>query len=228
MDTGAVHPANAPASAPGNVSALTGSTRSIAENFNTFLSLLTTQLKNQNPLDPLDTNQFTQQMVQFTSVEQQLRTNEFLKTLADTAQNASNTEAVSFIGKQITAAGANAELSNGSASWQYSLNRSAPNTTITIRDSLGAVVHTDETSLASGTGTFTWNGLDANGNQLPDGNYSITINARDANGSYVPVTTQISGTVSGVDFSEASPVLLVDGARVNLGSIVSVQSADIT
>ncbi len=223
MDTGIIHPANG-ANPADNVSALTGSSRSIAENFNTFLSLLTTQLKNQNPLDPLDTNQFTQQMVQFTSVEQQLQTNEFLKTLTASAQNASNTEAVSFIGKQITAAGANAELSNGSASWQYSLNRSASNTTITIRDSNGAIVHTDETSLAGGTGTFTWDGKDDAGNQLPNGNYSITINARDSNGSYVPVTTQISGTVEGVDLSGTSPVLIVGGAQVNLSSVLSVQA----
>ncbi|MCF6327852.1 MAG: flagellar hook assembly protein FlgD [Devosiaceae bacterium] len=224
MDTGAVHLANG-ANTAGNVSALTGSSRSIADNFNTFLSLLTTQLKNQNPLDPLDTNQFTQQMVQFTSVEQQLKTNEFLKTLAASAQNATNTEAVSFIGKQVTAAGASAELSNGSASWEYSLNRTASDTTITIRDSNGAIVHTDETSLASGTGNFSWDGRDAAGNQLPDGNYSITINARDGNGSYVPVTTQVTGLVSGVDLSGNTPILLVGGAQVNMSSVLSVQAA---
>jgi len=223
MDIGAIHPANG--NTVGNVSSLTGSSRSIADNFNTFLSLLTTQLKNQNPLDPLDTNQFTQQMVQFTSVEQQLKTNEFLKTLAASAQNATNTEAVSFIGKQVTAAGANAELSNGSASWEYSTNRSASDTSITIRDSNGAIVHTDETSLASGTGTFAWDGKDANGNPLPNGSYSITINARDSNGSYVPVTTQITGTVSGVDLSGGNPVLLVGGAQVNLSSVLSVRAA---
>jgi len=233
MDAGTVNPVNAGANAGANagtnvvdgVSDLTGSSRSIAENFNTFLSLLTTQLKNQNPLDPLDTNQFTQQMVQFTSVEQQLKTNDFLKALTQSAQTASNTEAVTFIGKQVTAAGANSELSNGNASWEYSTTRSAPDTNITIRDNLGAVVHTDKTSLASGTGTFNWNGKDANGNQLPDGNYSITINARDANGSYVPVTTQITGTVTGVDLSGTIPVLMVGGAQVNLGSIMAVQSA---
>jgi len=224
MDIGAVHPANG-ANTAGNVSALTGSSRSIADNFDTFLSLLTTQLKNQNPLDPLDTNQFTQQMVQFTSVEQQLKTNEFLETLAASAQNASNIEAVSFIGKQVTAAGASAQLSNGNASWEYSLNRSASDTTITIRDSNGAIVHTDETSLASGTGNFSWDGRDASGNQLPDGNYSITINARDGNGSFVPVTTQVTGTVSGVDLSGGVPILLVGGAQVNLSSVLSVQAA---
>ncbi len=223
MDTGTIHPANG-ANTTGNVSALTGSSRSIADNFDTFLSLLTTQLKNQNPLDPLDTNQFTQQMVQFTSVEQQLKTNEFLKALTASAQNATNTEAVAYIGKQVTAAGANAELSNGSASWEYSLNRSASDTSITIRDSNGAIVHTDETSLASGTGSFNWDGRDAAGNQLPDGNYSITINARDSNGSYVPVTTQVTGTVSGVDLSGSIPILLVGGAQVNLSSILSVQA----
>ncbi len=206
-------------------SSLDTSRKSIADNFDTFLNLLTTQLKNQNPLDPLDTNQFTQQMVQFTSVEQQLKTNEFLQALTASAQNATNTEAVAYIGRDITASGSNALLSNGNATWGYTLDRSAANTTITIRDAQGNLVHTEETSLAAGNGTFRWDGRDAQGNQFPDGNYSITINARDSNGNYVPVNTQITGTVSGVDLSGGEPMLVLDGAQVRLSSVISVRAA---
>src|SRR5918992_1028717 len=91
-------------------SALAGLRGAIAENFDTFLQLLTTQLKNQNPLDPLDTNQFTQQLVQFTSVEQQLKTNEFLEAMMTASQNAGNAQAVSYVGKIVTASGNKSEL----------------------------------------------------------------------------------------------------------------------
>ncbi len=205
-------------------SSLTNSRKSIAENFDTFLSLLTTQLKNQNPMDPLDTNQFTQQMVQFTSVEQQLKTNEFLEALTLSASNGANTEAVAFIGKNISASGANASLSGGGASWNFTASRSAPETSISIRDANGNVVFTEDVSLASGNGQYVWDGKDNAGNQLTDGNYSISIAAKDANGSHVTVTTQITGTVSGVDLSGSEPVLLVDGAAVKLSSVQSVQA----
>lgn len=209
----------------GGGSALSNSRKSIAENFDTFLTLLTTQLKNQNPLDPLDTNQFTQQMVQFTGVEQQLKTNEFLKALTTSAQNGANTEAVSFIGKHISASGANTQLNGGSATWGYELPRTASNTTITITDAQGNTVFTETTSLAGGKGNYTWNGKDIEGRQLGDGNYSITIDARDSNGSYVAASTQVAGKVSGVDLSGSQPVLIVDGARVNLSTVTAVNAS---
>ncbi len=210
----------------GSQSSLVGARNSIADNFDTFLSLLTTQLKNQNPLDPLDTNQFTSQMVEFTSVEQQLKTNEFLEALVISNLNSTYTEAVSFIGKTITSSGSSTQLADGEATWSYDVDANAPNSVITITDSFGNVVHTEETALTAGEGTFTWDGRDANGGQMPDGAYTITIDARNADGAYVPVTTQMSGTVSGVDLSESEPVLIVDGARIYLSSVTSVRAPE--
>ncbi len=207
----------------GAQSSLVSSRNSIADNFDTFLSLLTTQLKNQNPLDPLDTNQFTSQMVEFTSVEQQLKTNEFLEALVISNLNSTYTEAVSFIGKTITSSGSSSQLADGEATWSYDVDANAENSVVTITDSFGNVVHTEETSLTAGEGTFTWDGRDASGGQMPDGAYTITIDARNAEGAYVPVTTQMSGTVSGVDLSESEPVLIVDGARIYLSSVTSVR-----
>ncbi len=208
-----------------NTSSLTSSRKSIADNFDTFLNLLTAQLKNQNPLDPLDTNQFTSQMVEFTAVEQQLKTNEYLEALALTASNGANIEAVTFIGKSVSATGANATLSGGGAQWTFSAERSAPDSTITIRDSLGNTVYTEATSLTSGDGQYVWHGKDSAGNQMPDGNYSITISAKDSNGNNVSVQTQITGMVTGVDLSGSEPVLIVGGSEVKLSSIQSVQIA---
>src|SRR5690554_2489607 len=101
----------------GTSSANNASRATIAQNFDTFLSILTTQLRNQNPLEPLDTNQFTQQLVQFTGVEQQLKTNDFLEALLLNTQSTARSDAVSYIGKEISASGKTAELKDGGAYW---------------------------------------------------------------------------------------------------------------
>src|SRR5215203_3561002 len=126
--------------------ASTGKTPSkgIAENFDSFLMLLTTQLKNQSPLDPLDTNQFTQQLVQFASVEQQLKSNATLSALLTTVKASTTSNAASFIGMQVTADGATTRLSNGSARWVLNPARNASQAAITIRDKNGGVVDPDE------------------------------------------------------------------------------------
>src|SRR5215213_5913920 len=87
----------------------------IADNFNAFLLLLTTQLKNQSPLDPLDTNQFTQQLVQFASVEQQLKSNDTLNALLTSSKASAVSTAASFVGMEVTADGTTSRLSNGKA-----------------------------------------------------------------------------------------------------------------
>src|SRR5262245_20824702 len=89
----------------------------LADNFQTYLTLLTTQLQNQNPLDPLDTNQFTQQLVQFAQVEQQLKANDQLATLVSLQQTAQTTQALNFVGATAVVDGSTTALANGSARW---------------------------------------------------------------------------------------------------------------
>lgn len=204
-------------------SSLTASRQGIADNFDTFLSLLTTQLKHQNPLDPLDTNQFTSQLVQFTSVEQQLKTNQFLETMLLSTQNASNTQAVSFIGKTVTSSGNVSDLSNGGAVWSFTLPEPAT-VTVTIKDKVGNAVFTHTGTLNSGASQFVWDGKGNDGTTYPDGTYSISLDARSATGSTVAVSTETTGTVSGVDLTGTEPVLIVGSARINLSTITSVRS----
>jgi len=206
----------------GSTSSLASSRTSIAENFDTFLQLLTTQLRNQNPLDPLDTNQFTSQLVQFTSVEQQLKTNEFLEALMLSNQSSATTNAVSFIGKSVTASGVKTELIEGKASWGFNLAGDAEAVSITIKDAEGKVVYTETGALAAGEGAFVWDGVGSDGQRYQSGSFGITIDARNSAGAYVPVTTQTSGKVTGVDLSGSEPVLLVGSARVSLSSVTAV------
>jgi flagellar basal-body rod modification protein FlgD len=206
-------------------SGLSGSRSTIAENFDTFLQLLTTQLKNQNPLDPLDTNQFTQQLVQFTSVEQQLKTNEFLQAMMASQSAAASAQATSYIGKVVTSSGSVSELSDGEATFHFRLEDAAEKVTVTIRDKDGNVVYTETGKMPAGEGQFVWDGKGSDGVQRPDGTYGVTIDARDADGGFISATTQMSGTVTGVDLTGSEPVLMVGTTRVNLSTVTSVRAA---
>ena len=185
--------------------------KTIAGNFDSFLLLLTTQLKNQNPMEPLDTNQFTQQLVQFASVEQQIKSNETLHSLLTSSKSSIVSSASNFVGMNITADGATTQLSNGSAEWKLNLAR-AGSGTITIKDQSGSVVATDsktcppEARATSGTARP----LRA---CRPRGDYTITVTARDVSGGAVTVKTEIAGRVDSVDMAGDNPVLVVDSTR---------------
>ncbi|MCF4099764.1 flagellar hook assembly protein FlgD [Maritalea mediterranea] len=220
-----VLPAQSAAAGVGNgtgQSELASSRKTIAENFDTFLSILTTQLKNQNPLDPLDTNQFTSQMVEFTGVEQQLKTNEFLEALISTNQQNISSQAVSYIGKQVTAFSDKADLKDGNATWTYGMTRDAAEATITIKNSAGAVVFTEKAPLESGENDYTWDGKTNDGTLAPEGKYSIAIEALDSNGGKIDHYTMTAGMVETVDFAGGDPILVVNGTKVEMSAVAKV------
>jgi flagellar basal-body rod modification protein FlgD len=202
---------------------ITGGRQGIADNFDTFLQLLTTQLRNQNPLDPLDTNAFTQQLVQFSSVEQQLKTNDFLAALVQSNANTVQTNAVNYIGKTVSASGARSELIGGKAVWNFSLEDAAK-VNVTIKDASGNVVYTEVGDLQAGRGTFEWNGKLQNGMQAPEGTYTIQMSGTNIEGKNVPISTEFTGVVTGVDFTGSEPVLLIGTTRVNLSGVTSIST----
>ena len=221
MTTGISSTTNTTATAATSA-ATSGNATEIASNFTQFLTLLTTQLKNQNPLDPMDTNQFTQQLVQFAGVEQQLKSNDRLDSILSASQSASAASATSYIGKTITADGSTSQLSNGSASWNLSPARAASKAVITILDSKNNVVATQATSLTAGSQNYTWNGKTSSGMTSADGNYSIKVSATDATGASVAVDTSLTGTVDEVDLSGTTPVLLIGSQKVPLSSVQTI------
>lgn len=212
-----------------NTSQMATSRSTIADNFDTFLTILTTQLRNQNPLDPMDTNQFTQQLVQFTGVEQQLKTNEFLETLMLSSQNTAKSDAVSYIGKEVTSSGKTGELTDENAVfWAYSAAANAANATVTIKDANGQVVYTETGPLSAGPGTFRWDGIGSDGNLKPNGVYSIDIQGKDANGQTVKISTASIGIVTAVDFTGDVPLLTVGSRRVAITDVTDVRIPDVT
>jgi flagellar basal-body rod modification protein FlgD len=196
----------------------------IAGNFDTFLQLLTTQLQNQDPLDPMDTDQFTQQLVEFASVEQQIDTNTNLQTLISLQQTSEATSALQLVGSTVTLSGSSAQLSNATgtpAAW--SVTSASPATgNVTITSSAGTTAFSGTLALNAGTQSFTWNGQGSNGQTWPDGTYTISIKATGANGQPVTVSTQVQGTVSGVDLSQNPPALIVGGQDVPISQITSI------
>jgi flagellar basal-body rod modification protein FlgD len=197
----------------------------IAGNFQSFLTLLTTQLQNQNPLDPLDTNQFTQQLVEFAGVQQQLNTNSSLATLVSLQQTAQSTQALTFVGKTAVVSGDTASLTNSSATWELNVPANS-NVTVNITNSSGQTVYTKTfSSVAAGPNQpFTWNGQGTDGTQWPDGQYKITATGTDGSGNSVGITSQVVGVVSSVDLTQSPPLLSIDGQSYTVNQIKGIAS----
>ena len=200
----------------------------LATSFNTFLTLLTTQMKNQDPLSPLDSNQFTQQLVQMTGVEQQLASNDLLKQLVSNTGSGLS-QAVGVIGKNVTASSSDAQIAGGKANWNYNLAREATAVSIQVVDSKGTVVHAEAPSNNSaGDHAFTWNGKDLTGVQLGDGGpYTLKITAKDSAGKDVPSNVFLKGTVTGVEQDSTGKTLLtINGAKIPWSTVTAV--SDVT
>jgi flagellar basal-body rod modification protein FlgD len=194
----------------------------IAGNFQSFLTLLTTQLQNQNPLDPLDTNQFTQQLVQFAGVEQQLNTNEALATLISLQQAAQSTQALGFVGKTAVVKGNTANVTNSTATWDLNIP-TASTLNVSITDSTGQTVFSSSYEVKAGANqAFVWNGQGTDGTQWPDGQYKLTATAADSSGNPVAVTTQVEGVVSSVDLTQSPPLLTIGGQTYTINDIQTI------
>lgn len=201
------------------------SRQTLANNFETFLTLLTTQLKAQSPLDPMDTNQFTQELVQFSQVEQQINMNSNLEDLISLISQQTSSSIVSYLGTNVTAEGATTELSDGKATWNYNSPQAVDGATITIRNASGTVVYTDTADLADGAGTYSWNGRTSTGSVAADGRYTITIDARTSDNKVLDVNTSVTGKVTGIDLSGDEPVLEVGGSRIPISSVKAIASS---
>jgi len=193
----------------------------IASNFTTFLQLLTTQLQNQDPLSPMDTNQFTQQLVEFAQVEQQMKSNDQLTSLVSLQTSAQASQALAYVGSTVVVDGSSAQMTNSQAKWN--LNVSKPATaTITITDSTGATVYSGKSAVQPGGQIFSWNGLGNNGKQYPDGTYTLTATAVDANNQSVTISPEVQGTVSSVDLTQSPPTLEINGQAYPLNTIKAI------
>lgn len=193
------------------------------KNFDTFLKLLTTQLQNQNPLSPMDTTQFTQQLVQFSSVEQAIRQNQNLETLIAFQKNAQSATAVSYIGKTVEMSGDKVGLVAGEGVVTYKLPEEATRTIISIFDADGKLVRRLEGTNRQGDNAVEWNGRSDTGAQLPDGDYKVEIAPSDAAGRPIKANTALTGVVQDVRFLEGTTLLRVNGVSLPLSQLSAVR-----
>jgi flagellar basal-body rod modification protein FlgD len=204
-----------------NKSSAKSSNETLASNFTTFLQLLTTQLQNQSPLDPLDTNQFTQQLVQFAQVEQQLKSNDQLASLIELQQATQTSYALGFVGKTVAVDGSTAQYTSGTTRWNFNVEK--PSTvSITITSENGQTAYTGSYTVQAGEQSFLWDGKSKDGAQWPEGKYKLTATAKDASGKTVGVSTEIEGVVESVDLTQNPPMLKVSGETFTVDKIKRV------
>ncbi|MBL0931238.1 MAG: flagellar hook assembly protein FlgD [Alphaproteobacteria bacterium] len=199
------------------------SAATFGKNFDTFLKLLTAQLQNQNPLSPMDTTQFTQQLVQFSSVEQSIRQNQNLETLIALQKSSQAGNAVSYIGKEVDLNGSVVGLVDSVGVVTYELPEEASRTIINIYDKDGALVRRMEGTNKAGRNAVEWNGTSDTGAQVPDGDYKVEVVAQNAAAQNITVKTVITGVVSDVRFINGTTMLTVDGVTLPLSQLGAVR-----
>jgi flagellar basal-body rod modification protein FlgD len=217
--------ANTTANATNRIGA--GSTM-LASNFETFLTLLTSQLKNQDPLSPVDSNQFTAQLTQMAGVEQQLLTNDLLKGLLAAQGGGGLAGAATYIGKEATAAWSATKFTDGeAATWSYELASNAASATLQVLDGSGNVVWSgDAPAKTTGVHDFTWDGEATSGNDGQDGQvYSLRVMAKDAAGGAIDSQVLTRGRITGVEMYDGEPYLTVGNSILPLSTVIALEEA---
>jgi flagellar basal-body rod modification protein FlgD len=209
-------------SSSSTASTIAGAQSSLAGDQQTFFKLLTAQLQNQDPLSPVDSNAFTQQLVAMTGVQQQIVTNQLLQQMVQNQGGIA--DPVALIGKTVTSSSATAAIQGGQANWDYSLAVPAAGVQLQVTDSRGNVVAT--TTLgpqAAGEHAFNWNGKDLAGTQLSDGGaYTLQVSATSAAGGGVTSQIYQRGTATAVQQVGGSSMITLNGGPVPLSSITTV------
>lgn len=216
---------SASAASSATTSKTSTATSSASSVYNTFLLMLTTQLKNQDPLNPTDTTAFTQEMIGLAGVEQQVTTNTDLSKVQSSLDTLTSSNGVAYIGKTVVATGDTEKVASGSTgTWQYDLGSTAKSTTLSITNSSGTTVWTGSGDTTSGNHTLSWDGKDTSGNAVSTGDYTLTVNALDSSSKAVTTTTSIVGAVTGVDSSSGSTILTVGDVNVSLSNVTGFSS----
>lgn len=194
----------------------------LTESFDTFLTLLTTQLRYQDPLEPMDSAEFTNQLVQFSQVEQSISTNSNLEKLLGFQGTNQAVAAIGYIGNTVEVLGDALPLIDSAATVNYVLPGNAETAKVLIFDATGTQVQSIEGPTAAGKQTITWDGKDKDGAQLPDGAYTVVVAARNADNDTLDVSTSITAKVTGTQNDGTNTQLILGTVPVNLDKIISV------
>lgn len=195
---------------PATTSATTAATSGVAlaDNFDTFLTILTAQIQNQDPLEPMDSSKFTEQLVQFSGVEQQIKSNTQLEALIKATTSNAGAALSGYLGQQAEIDSAGAQFTGDTVHWRYALPSDAAKATITVTDASGKVLYSKAGETTSGSHDFEWNGeLNNGGTAAEDQPYWINVVAEDANGKSITPAHSLVTNISGVDLTYGEPAL---------------------
>jgi flagellar basal-body rod modification protein FlgD len=209
--------------AANNVAKTVNSRSQLAEDFDDFLNLLTTQLQNQDPLSPMDSTEFTNQLVAFAGVEQQINANEKLNALVNFNLTNINTQALSYVGLKANYQSSEAYYDGTNAiDITYAVEGSPVTANVRIADESGETIVILPGSASAGRQDVKWDGLDKNGNPVPEGTYNVQIDAVDAEGLPLNAQVLVSGIVRGVETQDGAPLLLIGERAVPIGNVINV------
>ncbi len=201
---------------------ISGKSNDLSSTFDTFLRLLTTQMKNQDPLKPMDNAEYTNQLVQFTQAEQAMGTNSRLDRLISGQKRGALGEAVAYIGKTVRADSKVLELKNKAATVNYGLTRKSATTQIEIRDKDNNLVRTLQGATTQGLHQLDWNGQDDKGKQLPDGTYSFKLIAKDSRAQTIQTAQGIVGKVNGIEMEKGTALLSIGQVKIPASSVSAI------
>jgi flagellar basal-body rod modification protein FlgD len=182
----------------------------LSSNFDTFLTILTAQIQNQDPLEPMDSSKFTEQLVQFSGVEQQIRSNASLDKLIAAGQASTGAALSGYLGQKVEISSAGAQFTGQPINFRYSLPSDAANASITVTTAEGKVVYSQSATgdgLKAGGHDFTWDGTLFGGGTASDQPYYINVVAKDAADATITPYHSVVATVSGVDLTYGEPAL---------------------
>lgn len=198
-----------------------GKTGTLAGNFSDFLTLLTTQLQNQDPTDPLDTNEFTTQLVQFALVEQQINANANLETLIALNQGQQVLQASSLIGTRVVADSDRMAVQDGSGEIRFDSDIAAP-TLVSVLDATGRAIHSETVQARPGENRWVWDGRGAGPGRLPDGAWTVTVIQPRADGTTQVLPFGTVATVTGAQRSGSTMQVQLGALNVGLDAVTSV------
>ena len=201
--------------------ASTSALTSLTSNFHDFLGMLMTQLQNQDPTSPMDTNQFTSELVEFSSVEQQIDTNSSLTQLIQLTQSGQVEQSASIVGHQVELNTANLALQSGTGAINFTATSAGP-VEIGVYDANGSKVADTVVTATQGSNNWTWNGQDSTGAQLPDGAYQVAVDAAGTNGAATALPFTVVATATGVQQTASGLQLEVGSTSVPFSSLQSV------
>ncbi|MBT4890265.1 MAG: flagellar biosynthesis protein FlgD [Rhodospirillales bacterium] len=215
---------------PLDISATTGagqtksdaSKQKLAEDMDQFMNLLVTQLQNQDPLDPMDANEFTSQLVQFAGVEQQIQSNANMEQMLELEKTSLLGNMVGYVGTGVEVTGQILPLINNIAAGSYSLDEKASSSTVTITDSVGKVVYFTAGEVDAGRHEFMWDGTDNFGIPMDDGSYKLTVSALDADGDPVGVGHTVFGVVDSLSMENGIASLNIGDTSYQLEDVLAV------